>query len=83
MTDAELIKESRKMFGMDKKQFAALINFSEGAIHSWELGRREPRAETFRVILNAIVKREMNRAASASSRQAFINDTVEKLKAKE
>lgn len=79
MTDAELIKESRKMLGLNQEQFALLIGFSAPAVHSWETERRGPKLEAFRAILNAIISREV----SKSSRQAFINDSVKKLKAKE
>ena len=78
MTDAELIKASRKMLNLNQDEFAELIGFSASSIHSWEAGRRGPRLDAFRAILDAIVAR----TASAVSRQAFINDTVEKLKEK-
>lgn len=78
MTDAELIKASRKMFNLNQEQFALLIGFSAPAVHSWETGRRGPRLEAFRAILDAIVSREV----SKSSRQAFINETVKQLKEK-
>lgn len=78
MTDAELIKGSRAMFKLNQKQFATLIGFSESAVHSWELGRREPRSKAFRAILEAVI----SRSVSTASHQAFINETVKQLKAK-
>ncbi|MEI8244916.1 MAG: helix-turn-helix transcriptional regulator [Lentisphaerota bacterium] len=78
MTDKELIKTSRKMLNLNQGPFAALIGVSIQAVQSWELGRRNPKPEAFRAILDAIV----TRTVSAASRQAFINDTVEKLKEK-
>ena len=78
MTDAELIKASRKMLNLNQDEFAELIGFSASSIHSWEAGRRGPRLEAFRAILDAIVSREV----STASRKAFINETVKQLKEK-
>lgn len=78
MTDKEIIQASRKMLDLNQAPFAALIGVSIQAVQSWELGRRNPKPEVFRAILDAIVSREV----SKSSRQAFINETVKQLKEK-
>jgi len=78
MTDAELIRVSRKMFNLNQEQFAALIGFSASSVHSWEAGRRGPRLDAFRAILEVVI----SRSVSTASRQSFINETVKQLKAK-
>ena len=78
MTDKELVQTSRKMLNLNQGPFAALIGVSIQAVQSWELGRRNPKPEAFRAILDAIV----SRSVSTTSRQAFIDDTVKQLKEK-
>lgn len=78
MTDKEIIQASRKMLDLNQSPFAALIGVSIQSVQSWELGRRNPKPETFRAILDAIV----SRTVSASSRQAFINDAAKQLSEK-
>ena len=79
MTDAELIKASRKMLDLNQEPFANLIGCSVQAVQSWELGRRNPKPQAIKAILTAVI----SRSVSTASRQAFINDKVKDLKAKD
>lgn len=78
MTDAELIKAAREILKLTQEQFALKMNVTRQAVMCWETGRRNPKPDAFRAMLDAIV----SRTVSASSRHVFINEAAKQLSEK-
>lgn len=55
MTDAELIQLSRKKLRLTQGEFATSTGYSFQSVQAWETGRRNPKPETFRAILELII----------------------------